>query len=123
MARLCSAGTRFAFGTASLGNLYAPMSDEQAHAVLEAAWECGVRYFDTAPHYGLGLAERRLGAFLPTKPRGEYTVPTKVGRLLVPAPAGAQALDDENSFHVPAAHRRVWDFSADGIRRSLDDSL
>jgi D-threo-aldose 1-dehydrogenase len=55
---------RFALGTANLGNLYAPVSDEQAHAVLEAAWECGIRYFDTAPHYGLGLAERRLGTFL-----------------------------------------------------------
>jgi D-threo-aldose 1-dehydrogenase len=114
---------RFALGTASIGNLYAPMSDEQAHAVLEAAWECGVRYFDTAPHYGLGLAERRLGAFLATKPRNEFAVSTKVGRLLVPDPPGASRLDDANQFHVPADHKRVWDFSPGGVRRSLDDSL
>lgn len=114
---------RFAFGTASIGNLYAPMTDEQAHTILETAWEGGVRYFDTAPHYGLGLAERRLGAFLATKPREEYTVSTKAGRLLVPDPAGANRLDDAESFHVPADHRRVWDFSADGIRRGLEDSL
>ena len=73
---------RYAIGAAGLGNLYAPMSDERAHAVLEAAWDCGVRYFDTAPHYGLGLSERRLGAFLATKPRQEYVVSTKVGRVL-----------------------------------------
>jgi len=114
---------RFALGTASLGNLYAPVSDEQAQAVLEAAWECGVRYFDTAPHYGLGLAERRLGAFLATKPRGEYVVSTKVGRLLVPSPEGASRLDLAGGYHVPADHRRVWDFTAAGIRRSLDESL
>ncbi|GHF40851.1 D-threo-aldose 1-dehydrogenase [Amycolatopsis bartoniae] len=114
---------RLALGAAGLGNLYAPMSDEQAYAVLEAAWDCGVRYFDTAPHYGLGLSERRLGVFLASKPRGEYVVSTKVGRLLVPDPGGAGRLDEENAFAVPADHRRVWDFSADGIRRSLEDSL
>ncbi|RBM13873.1 aldo/keto reductase [Prauserella sp. PE36] len=114
---------RFGLGTASLGNLYEPMSDETAHAVLNAAWECGIRYFDTAPHYGLGLAERRLGAFLAGKPRGDYVVSTKVGRLLVPDPAGASRLDDANHYAVPADHRRVWDFSADGVRRCLDASL
>ncbi|GAB2998083.1 aldo/keto reductase [Amycolatopsis acidiphila] len=109
-------------GAANLGNLYAPMGDEQAHAVLETAWECGIRYFDTAPHYGLGLSERRLGAFLATKPREEFVVSTKVGRLLVPDPGGV-GLDVANLFHVPAGHRRVWDFSADGVRRGLDESL
>ncbi|OXM72429.1 aldo/keto reductase [Amycolatopsis thermalba] len=113
----------FALGAANLGNLYAPMSDEQAHAVLEAAWDSGIRYFDTAPHYGLGLSERRLGAFLAGKPRAEFVVSTKAGRLLVPDPAGAGRLDEANQFAVPADHRRVWDFSADGVRRSLDDSL
>jgi D-threo-aldose 1-dehydrogenase len=110
-------------GAANVGNLYRAMSDEQAWAVLDAAWECGIRYFDTAPHYGLGLSERRLGAFLASKPRADYTVSTKVGRLLRPSPETADRLDDENQFAVPASLRRVWDFSADGIRASLEESL
>ncbi|EHR49846.1 putative oxidoreductase, aryl-alcohol dehydrogenase like protein [Saccharomonospora marina XMU15] len=114
---------RFSLGTAGLGNLYEPMSDEQAWAVLDAAWECGVRYFDTAPHYGLGLAERRLGAFLATKRRSEFVVSTKVGRLLVPDPAGADRLDLANHYAVPADARRVWDFTSGGVRRCLEESL
>jgi D-threo-aldose 1-dehydrogenase len=110
-------------GCADVGNLYAAMSDHQAHAVLEAAWDCGVRYFDTAPHYGLGLSERRLGAFLATRPRAEYVVSTKVGRLLRPSPDTAHLQDDAHQFAVPAALRRVWDASADGVRRSLAESL
>lgn len=115
--------SRLGYGAANLGNLYAAMSDEEAWRVLEAAWDCGIRYFDTAPHYGLGLSERRLGAFLRTKPRDEFTVSTKVGRLLRPNPSGAGRLDDEHDFAVPADLRRVWDFSADGVRRSVDESL
>jgi len=111
------------FGGANLGNLFTAMSDEQAHAVLEAAWKHGIRYFDTAPHYGLGLAERRLGAFLATKPRDEFVVSTKVGRRLVPSPETSDELDEEGGFVVPADPRRVWDPSADGVRRSLDESL
>src|SRR5687767_14581225 len=99
------------------------MSDEDAWAVLEAAWDGGIRSFDTAPHYGLGLSERRLGAFLATKPRADYVVSTKVGRLLRPSPETADRLDDENQFAVPASLRRVWDFSADGVRASLEESL
>jgi D-threo-aldose 1-dehydrogenase len=110
-------------GAANLGNLFDPMPDGQAWAILAAAWDGGVRYFDTAPHYGLGLSERRLGAFLATKPRGEYVVSTKAGRRLVPSPETAHLLDDANRFVVPAAQKRVWDFSADGIRRGLDESL
>jgi len=110
-------------GCADVGNLYATMTDEQAHAVLEAAWDCGVRYFDTAPHYGLGLSERRLGAFLATRLRAEYVVSTKVGRLLQPSPDTAHLQDDAHQFAVPAALRRVWDASADGIRRGLEESL
>ncbi|EHR60271.1 aldo/keto reductase [Saccharomonospora cyanea] len=109
-------------GAANLGNLYERMTDEQAWAVLETAWERGVRYFDTAPHYGLGLSERRLGAFLATKPRDEFVVSTKVGRLLEPVPDTGE-LDTAHDFVVPADHRRVWDFSADGVRRGLEDSL
>ena len=110
-------------GAANLGNLYRAMTEEEAWAVLDAAWEAGVRYFDTAPHYGLGLSERRLGAYLATKPREEYVVSTKVGRLLRPSPETADRLDDANQFAVPAGLRRVWDFSADGIRASLEESL
>jgi D-threo-aldose 1-dehydrogenase len=111
------------FGGANLGNIFTAMSDEEANAVLEAAWECGIRYFDTAPHYGLGLAERRLGAFLATRPRDEFVVSTKVGRRLESSPETSDELDDEGGFVVPADQRRVWDASADGVRRSLDESL
>ena len=111
------------YGAANVGNLYRELSDEDAWAVLEAAWESGIRYFDTAPHYGLGLSERRLGAFLATKPRADYVVSTKVGRLLRPSPETADRLDDANQFAVPASLRRVWDFSAGGIRASLEESL
>lgn len=114
---------RLSYGAANLGNLYRPLDDDDAWALLETAWDCGIRHFDTAPHYGLGLSERRLGAFLATKPRAEFTVSTKVGRLLVPDPAGAHRLDDENDFAVPADLRRVWDFTPDGIRRSHEESL
>ncbi|MGK5739335.1 aldo/keto reductase [Micromonospora sp. URMC 103] len=114
--------TRHGLGCAQLGNLYTALSDAQAADTVAAAWESGVRYFDTAPHYGLGLSERRLGEALRARPRGSYTVSTKVGRLLVPDPAGATGRDPAG-FDVPADHRRVWDFSADGVRRSLEASL
>jgi D-threo-aldose 1-dehydrogenase len=113
---------RFGFGGANLGNLFAPMTDDRAAELLEAAWDGGIRYFDTAPHYGLGLSERRLGRFLATKPRAEYVVSTKVGRRLEASPGTADRCDDD-LYAVPADVRRVWDFSVDGIRRSLDDSL
>src|SRR5262249_45238387 len=71
-------------GTAPIGGLYQAVDDETAHAVVERAWELGLRYFDTAPLYGVGLAESRLGAVLRGKPRGEFAVSTKVGRLLQP---------------------------------------
>jgi D-threo-aldose 1-dehydrogenase len=114
---------RVGFGGANLGNLYEPMSDDDARAVLQAAWDGGIRYFDTAPHYGLGLAERRLGRFLADKPRAEYVVSTKVGRLLRPSPETADRLDMANLYAVPAAYERVWDPSPAGIRRSLSESL
>lgn len=110
-------------GCANLGNLYAAMTDEQAWAILTTAWDGGIRYFDTAPHYGLGLSERRLGAFLSTKPRSEYVVSTKVGRLLRPSPHSADRSDDEHHFVVPASLDRVWDVSAVGVRRSVEESL
>jgi D-threo-aldose 1-dehydrogenase len=110
------------YGAANLGNLYRAIDDDQAAAALEGAWAAGIRYFDTAPHYGLGLSERRLGAFLAGKPRDEFVISTKVGRLIRPNPAGAGARDDDG-FDVPADQKRVWDFSASGIRASLDESL
>ncbi|WP_031002422.1 aldo/keto reductase [Streptomyces sp. NRRL F-5727] len=114
--------SRLALGCAALGNLYEPVSDETARATVDAAWDAGVRTFDTAPHYGLGLSERRLGAALRDRPRDEYTLSTKVGRLLVPD-AGGHGDDLAHGFAVPATHRRVWDFSADGVLRSLEASL
>ena len=75
---------RLGFGGASVGNLYRQVSDADSHATLNAAWDAGIRMYDTAPHYGLGLSEQRLGAFLSTKPRDDYLISTKVGRMLVP---------------------------------------
>ena len=109
-------------GSADLGNLHREMSDEVAWSILEAAWDGGIRYFDTAPHYGLGLAERRLGAFLQTKPREEYLISTKAGRLLRPNPGGVHRQDDEH-FAVPAVTHRVWDPTPAGVRASLEESL
>ena len=114
-------GRQLALGCAQLGNLYRAVSDDDALATVAAAWDLGVRYFDTAPHYGLGLSERRLGAALAGRPRDAYVVSTKVGRLLEPVEVAAG--QDDEGFMVPATHRRVWDFSRDGIRRSLDESL
>ncbi|WP_330172521.1 aldo/keto reductase [Streptomyces sp. NBC_01498] len=114
--------SELSFGSAGIGNLYTPVEPEQAAAAVDAAWDAGIRYFDTAPHYGIGLAERRLGEALSARPRAEYTLSTKVGRLLEPLPA-AEGDDLANGFAVPATHRRVWDFTADGVRRSIEESL
>lgn len=111
------------YGAANVGNLFRALTDEEAWAVLEAAWDAGIRYFDTAPHYGLGLSEKRLGAFLQTKPRHEFVISTKVGRLLRPNPDHqAGGLDTDNDFHVPDDLRREWDFSEAGIRASIAES-
>ncbi|MGI8458557.1 MAG: aldo/keto reductase [Propionibacteriaceae bacterium] len=113
----------FGYGAAALGNLFRVVDDVTAACVVEAAWDAGVRHFDVAPHYGLGLAERRLGAALAGRPRETYVLSTKVGRLLRPSPETAAELDTANAFHVPADQKRVWDDSADGLRRSLAESL
>lgn len=113
--------TSLSLGCAQLGNLFREVPDEDARAAVDAAWDAGVRYFDTAPHYGLGLSERRLGAALAARARDDYVLSTKVGRLLEPVDV-VDGLDDEG-FLVPAAHRRRWDFTRDGIRRSLSESL
>ena len=113
--------TEIGFGTAPLGNLYRAIGDEEARAILEHAWAGGVRYFDTAPLYGLGLSERRLGALLRGKHRDDYVLSTKAGRLLeVCDPAERTGTD--KWFDVPA-RREVYDYSYDGILRSLELSL
>ncbi|WP_241246013.1 aldo/keto reductase [Microbacterium sp. 4R-513] len=110
-------------GAASIGNLYREVDDARARGALDAAWDGGIRYFDTAPHYGLGLSERRLGDFLRDKPRDDYIVSTKVGRLLEPNPAFAGGRDLAQGFDVPDDVLRRFDASAEGIRRSLEESL
>ena len=94
----------------------------RARAPSTAAWELGVRYFDTAPHYGLGLSERRLGAALAARPRDDLRALHEGRPAARAASTPVDGLDDEG-FVVPATHRRVWDFSRDGIRRSLEESL
>jgi D-threo-aldose 1-dehydrogenase len=115
--------TELGFGAAPIGNLYAEVSDDVAAAAIDAAWDAGVRFFDTAPHYGLGLAEARLGAALAGRPRDEVVVSTKVGRLLVPNPAPTGSDLARNMFAVPDDLMRRRDYSADGVRRSLEASL
>jgi D-threo-aldose 1-dehydrogenase len=110
-----------ALGTAPLGNLYAPVAEEDAAATVGSALEAGLTYVDTAPHYGLGLAERRLGRLLAGVPRDRFVVSTKVGRLVRPLAPGETA-DPEGFADSPPA-KRVWDFSGDGVRRSLEESL
>ena len=105
---------RLALGTGPIGGLYEAVEDETARAVIDRAWELGIRYFDTAPRYGAGLAERRLGAALSIRPRHAFVVSTKVGRLLRPGRSewgGAPELVD------------YFDFSSDATLRSLEESL
>jgi D-threo-aldose 1-dehydrogenase len=114
--------TELGLGMAQFGNLYRETTDVEAAGALDAAWDSGTRYFDTAPHYGLGLSEHRAGALLGDRPRAEFLLSTKVGRLLVPDPDGAGRQDDQG-FAVPATLRREWDFSRDGVLRSIEASL
>lgn len=115
--------TGLSFGAAGIGNLYTAVAPGDAAAAVDAAWEAGIRYFDTAPHYGLGLSERRLGEALRARDRAAYAVSTKVGRLLEPVAGRPYGDDLGHGFAVPATHRRVWDFSADGVLRSVEQSL
>jgi D-threo-aldose 1-dehydrogenase len=122
--------TELSFGGAAIANLFTEVSEDDARAAVDAAWDGGIRTFDTAPHYGLGLSERRLGDALRHRPRDGFVLSTKVGRLLEPAsPAEgtyARAIGtprDPGGFDVPATLVRRFDFSADGVRRSLEASL
>lgn len=124
--------TRLGFGGASIGGLFSDVSDEDALAVVRHAWDLGVRSFDTAPLYGYGASERRVGAALRDRPRDAFVLSTKVGRLVreeATIPPGAdvdrQALDGrEDAFYVRHAPvRLVFEYSAEGIRRSLEESL
>jgi D-threo-aldose 1-dehydrogenase len=115
--------TRIGCGGAPLGGLFHAVSDDDAAKTLEAAWRAGIRYFDTAPLYGSGLSERRLGRFFKSKPRGSFTVSTKVGRVLVPKNGEPDRSGSIAGFAGALPYRAIFDFSSDGVRRSLEGSL
>ena len=112
--------SRIGLGGAPLAGLFTPVADDEAVATVQAAWDEGWRYFDTAPHYGLGLAEERLGAGLAGKPRSEYVLSSKIGRIIYEA---ADEAPDDEGFAVVSKRRRRWDFSRDGVLQSIEDSL
>ncbi len=111
--------TEVSFGCASIGNLYHAVTDAQAQEVIAAAWQEGIRYFDTAPHYGRGLSEQRLRNFLRNKLRASYTLSTKVGRVLSPG----HAMSEADGFIDPLPNSVRYDYSGDGIEASLETSL
>jgi len=112
--------TPYGFGGAPLGNLGRKVSDEDAQDLLDAVWAAGFRLFDTAPFYGFGLSERRLGDFLRGKPRDSYVLSTKAGRLLKPNAGDHPARRD---YLSPMPFEPVYDYSYDGIQRSFEASL
>lgn len=113
-------GLPLGLGGAPLGNLFAAVSDDDARALVDAAWASGCRSFDTAPHYGHGLSEHRLGNVLRCHPRDDFVLSSKVGRVLT-ADAGAPRAQHGYVDILP--FRQAWDFSASGTRRSVEDSL
>ena len=117
--RTALAVTEYSFGTAGLGGLYRECTREAAMATLDAAWEAGIRYFDTAPFYGLGLAERRVGDFLRDKPRDSFVLSTKVGRLLHPVPENQVP---DFSYVKPLNFDVTYDYGYDAIMRSVEMS-
>ncbi|MGI9376133.1 MAG: aldo/keto reductase [Tsuneonella suprasediminis] len=111
------------FGAASIGNLFRPMADEDARAVVHRAWQAGIRYYDTAPHYGFGLSEKRLGAALAElDPEGTAILSTKVGRRLDPRP-DADLSSLRQAFVSPEPFESVFDYSYDAVMRSYEESL
>lgn len=119
--RVAGSGPQLGLGCAPLGNLYDVVTDEEATSTVDAAWERGVRFFDTAPLYGHGLSESRLGAALASRSREEYVLSTKVGRVLEPVES-PDRVGDTIFADVPL-RRPVFDFTPAGIERSLTDSL
>jgi D-threo-aldose 1-dehydrogenase len=113
--------TELGFGTAPLGNLYRAVPDDEADGVLAKAWETGVRYYDTAPLYGLGLAETRLNRFLRGKPRDSYVLSTKIGRVLKVCPPEERT--GIGKFFDTPSRREVYDYGYDGVMRSFEASL
>ena len=116
----CTDGARLGLGGASLGNLFEAMPDAQAQGLVRAAWQDGCRCFDTAPHYGHGLSERRLGDALRDWDRQALRLSSKVGRLLTPS---AQAPSVQHGYVQTLPFVQHWDYSAAGVRRSVEDSL
>lgn len=110
--------SEISFGCSGLGNLYRMMEDSAAFAVLQRAWDHGIRYFDTAPHYGRGLSEQRLGTFLRGRNREDYVISTKVGRLLTPGPQ----LDEADGFIEPLPNAVRYDYTGDGIEAAFEQS-
>jgi D-threo-aldose 1-dehydrogenase len=111
---------KFGLGGVPLGNEFGVVSDKDAYETLEAAWKAGVCYYDVAPWYGLGLAERRYGNFLCNKKRDEYVLSSKVGKLLKASPDN----NGKSNFPFsPSPNNVVFDYTADGVRRSIEDSL
>src|SRR3954468_6647029 len=108
------------FGGAPLGNMFAAIDEAQAEATLQAAWDSGIRYFDTAPHYGAGLSEHRFGAMLRQRPRDSYVLSSKVGRVLTPDPS---ITTGPPPFEAGLPFRARYDYTADGTLRSIEDSL
>ncbi len=113
--------TELGFGTAPLGNLYKAISDAEADAILDLAWKGGVRYYDTAPLYGFGLAETRLNRFLRDKPRDDYVLSSKVGRLLQACPPDRR--DGIGKWFEVPNRKEVYDYGYDGVMRSVEFSL
>jgi D-threo-aldose 1-dehydrogenase len=112
--------TRLGMGCAPIGGLYQAISELDARAAIDAAWELGMRYFDTAPYYGFTLSERRLGEALAARPRDEYVVSTKAGRLMRP---DASVQPGECGWAEPLPYRPHYDYTYEGILRSHEDSL
>lgn len=112
--------TLLGFGSATLGNLGRAFTEEECDRTLAQAWERGLRFFDTAPLYGLGLAEARIGRALASRPRGDFVLSTKVGRLLEPCAPGES---NAGVFVAPPDIRYVYDYSYDGVMRSFEASL